>query len=179
MSRSTDNEPLRLEENNHLLASYDYPIHMHRPEGTAFRRYEGVEDADMELGSVTLPLIDMQRSNSHEEEFFTGIPNPIHSPYSGLQQSASHIFYDFRQWINGPQPPRSFKIRPVLSRIQNAPMAFLHNHFPELYQRFWLLLIICFLWVSLFSGILSTSLSGCQVFGYGTPVRLSCDSRFW
>lgn len=179
MSRSTDNEPR--EENDHLLASHGDPRYKRVPTSPNFRRHEVVEDADIELGSPTLPAINVESpiSNIHEEDFFTYSPNSIHSHHSSFKKSAARIFYDLCQWVKGPQSPRQSKISPFLPRLQNAPIDFLHKHFPERNQRYWLLLIICFLWVGLFSGVLSTSLSGCQVFGYNTPVRLSCVSRFW
>lgn len=183
MSRSTDDEPPRLEENDHLLASYSHPMHIPVSKGTTFRRHEGIEDADIELGSPTLPLtgIESPIPNTHEEDSFTGIPNLIHSRHShgGIKESAAHIFDGLCQWVKGPQPPRPFKMSPFLPWFQNAPIIFLHKHLPERNQRFGLLLIVCFLWVSVFSGVLSASLSRCQVFGYNTPVRLSCNSRFW
>lgn len=156
-------------------------MHMHVSTNTTFRRHEGIKDADIELGSPALSLIGIESpiSNTHEEDFLTDVPNLTHPHHSGLKKSAVHIFYDLYQWVKGPQPPRPFKISPLLPRLQNAPTVFLHKHFPERNQRFWLLLIICVLWVSLFSGVLSASLSGCQVSGYNTPVRLSCVSRFW
>lgn len=117
--------------------------------------------------------------HAQEEGLLTARPTPKYSHHDGPKTSTARIFHALYRWIKGPRPPRPFKIRPILPELQNVPPALLQKYFPSQKQKFWLLVMFYFLWLSVSLGVLSISLSGCKVPGYETPVRLSCVSRFW
>lgn len=81
------------------------------------------------------------------------------------------------RWAQGPRPPRTFKIRPLLPQV--AHLDLLHKVFPRWRHKVCLLLTFYLLWLVVFTLTLSTSLSRCRIPGYGAPVRLSCVARFW
>ena len=179
MLGSPINDILGLEEDNCLLPSSDSRSHDRTGRGPQYRDW--IADQDIELGSITSAPIDIETPNSqaHQENYITGSLNSLDAPGTGLKNSAASIFYALSRWVKGPRPSRPFKIEPILPRIQNIPIAFLDKYFPGRKQRSCLLLILCLLWIILFSAVLSTSISGCQISGYPTPIRLSCGSRLW
>ena len=93
--------------------------------------------------------------------------------------AAARAFYAVEQWVRGPQPPRPYRVTPILSQLQTFPLNSFRRFFPRGQQRFCLLVAIFLLWSIIFVGLLSISVLGCQIPGYRTPVRLSCISRFW
>ena len=179
MSSSADDNLPSHEVNDHLLESSSYPLKA--VNGRTPRYRDGIEDAYTGHISPSLSLDEPENrvSQVYEEGFLTERPNPICSLYGGPKESAARVFHALCRWVKGPRPPRPFKIKPILPQLQNLPLAFLHKHFPGRRQRIWLLIIFYFLWGGVFLGVLSMSISGCQVPGYKTPVRLSCVSRFW
>ncbi|KAF2021133.1 hypothetical protein BU24DRAFT_15461 [Aaosphaeria arxii CBS 175.79] len=82
-------------------------------------------------------------------------------------------------WTKGPQPPRPWKIRPFLPRIQYAPIQFLQNYFPKRKHKVILLIFFYFCWLLSFGLVLHRSAFAADVPGYGSPVRLRCNDRFW
>lgn len=77
-----------------------------------------------------------------------------------------------------PQAPRPHTIRPVFRQLQIAPILYLQRATSRKTQ-FWLLISFYLVWGLILLGALSNSVFGCQIAGYGSPVRLSCVSRFW
>ncbi|EME43545.1 hypothetical protein DOTSEDRAFT_89368 [Dothistroma septosporum NZE10] len=82
-------------------------------------------------------------------------------------------------WVKGPQPPRIYKITPILPKIQHAPIELLDRCAPKRIHRFWLLMALYASWLLVFSLMLWRSAFAAEVPGYGTPVRLSCAARYW
>lgn len=168
-----------LEEDGRLLAFSDSRSHDRTRNGPRYR--DRIEDQDIELGSISSASVGIETpySQAHEDNFST---DSLHSPDShdnGPKKSAAYIFRVLPRWVKGPQPSRPFKIEPILPRFQNIPIAFLDEYFPGRKQRFCLLLILCLLWITLFSAVLSSSISGCHISGDHTPIRLSCISKLW
>lgn len=179
MSSSVDDEPPSLEENSCLLPSSDSPLH--DPTGEAPRYRDGIEDQDIELGSISSPPISIENRTSqvHGENFITGPLNPLCSRYTGPKRSAAPIFYALYQWVKGPQPSRPFKIGPILPQLQNIPIAFLDKYFPGRKQRSWLLIISCLLWIILFRPSCLHQYMAVTYLDTNPPIRLSCVSRLW
>ncbi|KAL6713895.1 hypothetical protein ACLMJK_008389 [Lecanora helva] len=100
-------------------------------------------------------------------------------PTSPLLHSCYRRWRTFCRWSQGPQSPRQFKIKPFQPQLQNAPLAILQRALPTRKKKLWLFIIFSFIWAYLSLAILYSSVSGCQVPGYETPIRLSCVSRFW
>ena len=114
-----------------------------------------------------------------EEGFITSRPNRAITHYGRPMESVARLLLHIGRWVQGPRPPRPYKIDPVLPRVQTILLAFLQKIFPKRRQQFWLLGAIFLLWVFVFLGIMSRSILGCRIPGHETPARLSCVSRFW
>ena len=82
-------------------------------------------------------------------------------------------------WVKGPQPPRTYIITPFFPKIQHAPIALLDRYAPKKMQRFWLLISIYACWLLAFSIVLWKSSISAEVPGYGAPLRLGCQARYW
>ncbi|KAF4556588.1 LCCL domain-containing protein [Elsinoe fawcettii] len=82
-------------------------------------------------------------------------------------------------WIKGPQPPRPFKITPILPGVQHAPLRLLDRYAPKRAQRAWLLAFFWAAWLLAFSLIQWKSSFASEIPGYGAPARLSCGARYW
>ena len=113
-----------------------------------------------------------------EEALLTRHPSPLPPPQNVFTAPLKRIFWTLGKWIKGPQPPRRYNIKPVFPWLQIAPVLHLHR-LTSKKTRFWLLISFCLLWGLAFLGTLGNSVFGCQVAGYGPPIRLSCVSRFW
>ena len=84
-----------------------------------------------------------------------------------------------KEWVKGPQPPRIYTINPLFSKVQYAPIALLDRFAPKKAQRFWLLVFAYATWLLAFSLVLRQSSFAAQISGYGTPLRLGCQARYW
>lgn len=168
-----------LKEDDRLLPFSDCPSH--DPLGKSPRYRDRITDGDIELGTISSASVGIETPSlqAHEENLLTGSLDPPDSDDTGRKTTVASIFHVFSRWMKGPRPSRPFKIKPILSHVQNSPIAFLDRYLPRREQRFCLLLIVCLLWIVSFSAVLSTSISGCHISGYHTPVRLSCVSRLW
>ena len=113
-----------------------------------------------------------------EEILLTRCLNHPPSTRNVFAAPLERTFRALAEWMKGPQPPRIYTIEPVFSRLQLAPVHCLRR-LTSKRTRFWLLTGFCALWTLPFLAVLSNSAFGCQVEGYGSPVRLSCTSRFW
>jgi len=83
------------------------------------------------------------------------------------------------KWSKGPDPPRIWKITPILPKIQTAPIVILDRYLPKQKHRFWLLMACCFCWAVCFVAVLNKSAFTSEIAGYGPPASLSCTARFW
>lgn len=92
-----------------------------------------------------------------------------------LQRTWIHV----KTWIKGPQPPRPWKINPLLPKIQTAPIRFIDTFFPKKKHRVALLVIFYAAWILSFGLVLHRSAFTADVPGYGAPVRIGCTDRFW
>ena len=179
MSTSPDDEPPSLEEDDHLLTSSRYPMDVLK--GGTPRYRDGIQHANTGQSSASFPfdISEGRISHAQEEAFLTARPNSIDSRNGRAKKSAVRILHALCRWAKGPRPPRPFRIKPILPQLQNVPLAFLQRYIPGRQQKVWLFMIFYLLWVCVFLAVLSISVSGCQVPGYRTLVRLSCVSRFW
>lgn len=82
-------------------------------------------------------------------------------------------------WVQGPQPPRIYSITPFFPKVQHAPIALLDRYAPRKIHRFWLLVALYAYWLLAFSLVLYKSSFSAQIPGYGTPLRLGCQARYW
>ena len=82
-------------------------------------------------------------------------------------------------WLKGPEPPRAWKIRPFLPRVQRLPLRLVDKFLPKQWQRVVALFIFYVCWVVTFGAVLHESSVVEDVDGYGSPALLSCGSTFW
>ena len=79
-------------------------------------------------------------------------------------------------WINGPHPPRTFKIKPWIRGHPRQPDKVLQRYRLKAWHAF---AALGSLWLLTFCGILVWSATSCTVEHHGDPLRLSCVSRLW
>jgi hypothetical protein len=82
-------------------------------------------------------------------------------------------------WICGPSPPHEYQINPWLARWQTAPDRLIKRYFPSKKSKVALLLAALLVWGVVFISILHASVTGQEIPGHGSPVKLSCWSRLW
>ena len=117
--------------------------------------YEAVEETNLTLQSLYPKLI----------------PDIFAAPLK-------RAYYALTTWVIGPQPPRVYTIQPAFRYLQIAPIQLLRRYSSQK-TRVWLLLSIYIVWATIFLGTLGISVFGCQTADYRSPLRLSCNSRFW
>ncbi|KAJ0415074.1 LCCL domain-containing protein [Aspergillus carlsbadensis] len=82
-------------------------------------------------------------------------------------------------WIRGPSPPHKYRINPWLARWQTAPDRLIERYFPSKKSKVALLLAALLIWGVVFISVLHASVTGQEIPGHGSPVKLSCWSRLW
>lgn len=82
-------------------------------------------------------------------------------------------------YMNGPDPPRIWKIRPILPRLQQFPLRLVDRICPRRWQRILALFIFCVCWIATFGAVLHKSSVADVVDGYGQPILIQCGSTFW
>ncbi|KAJ4293595.1 hypothetical protein N0V90_008878 [Kalmusia sp. IMI 367209] len=82
-------------------------------------------------------------------------------------------------WVRGPQPPRPWRIRPLLPKVQRAPLQLLDRYVPKRKHKVILLIIFYFAWFLSFSLVLHRSAFAADIPGYGSPVNIRCTDRLW
>lgn len=82
-------------------------------------------------------------------------------------------------WVKGPNPPRIYTITPFFPKVQQAPLRLLDRYAPKRIHRFWLLILVYACWLLSFSLVLRASSVAESIPGHGSPIRLSCSSRYW
>ena len=83
------------------------------------------------------------------------------------------------EWMKGPDPPRTWKISPILPQVQNLPLALLDHYAPKRKQRILLLAALYFCYLLVFISVLHHSAFSDEVPGYGTPTNIGCTDTFW
>ncbi|EOD46866.1 LCCL domain-containing protein [Neofusicoccum parvum] len=96
-----------------------------------------------------------------------------------VPKSLQRVVNSVATWVKGPQPPRPYKITPFFPQIQEAPPRLLDKYLPKRKQKAWLLVAFYALWLLCFSLVLRKSAFSTEIGDYGSPVRLTCLSRFW
>lgn len=92
-----------------------------------------------------------------------------------LQRSSSTVW----SWLKGPDPPKIWKIRPFLPRLQHLPLRLVDKICPRQWQRILSLLIFYICWIATFAAVLQKSSVINDVNGYGEPLLISCGAVFW
>lgn len=82
-------------------------------------------------------------------------------------------------WLRGPNPPRLWKIRPLLPRLQQLPLRLVDKLLPRQWQRIAALFVYYVCWIATFAAVLHKSSVVDDVNGYGQPILISCGAVFW
>ena len=174
MSTSSDDE-----SNDHPLTLSSYSMNVLNDRASQY--HDGIKDAN--TGHVTSNLSfnpsEHQNPQAQEEGLLITPFNSLIPHRQTSKNSTVRVYHGLLDWVKGPQPPRAFKIQPILPQLQKAPLVVLHKYFPSRRQKRWLLIVSYVLWIALFLSVLFSSVSGCQLSGYESPLRLSCVSRLW
>ncbi|CEL03057.1 Putative LCCL domain protein (AFU_orthologue; AFUA_5G08630) [Aspergillus calidoustus] len=117
---------------------------------------------------------DREQSTS-EPLLPTSSYRPAQEPTRRFTCTASGIW----DWICGPEPPHKYRINPWLARWQTAPDRLIERYFPGKKSKVALLLAALLVWGVVFISILHASVTGQEIPGHGSPVKLSCWSRLW
>jgi hypothetical protein len=107
---------------------------------------------------------------------------PVQKPHHAHKYIPSRLQDGWRMvatWVKGPQPPRPWKIRPFFPKFQSAPVRLLSTLFPKRKHKIVLLIIFYACWLLSFSLVLHRSAFSADVPGYGSPIRIRCEDRFW
>ena len=83
------------------------------------------------------------------------------------------------RWARGPQPPRPYKIEPILPSVQRLPLKLLDRYFPKRKQKVYLLVVHHLFWLLAFVLLLRRSAFSTEVQDYGAPLTLSCEASLW
>lgn len=82
-------------------------------------------------------------------------------------------------YLRGPEPPRRWKIRPFVPRVQQLPLRLVDTFCPRQWQRTIVLFLFYVCWIATFGAVLHKSSVADDVNGYGQPIRVSCGGVFW
>ncbi|KAF2140398.1 uncharacterized protein K452DRAFT_230799 [Aplosporella prunicola CBS 121167] len=140
--------------------------------------HEYRDDATSTFGSDTTAT-----NNLHLDDFpdYDGV-NDLNVPPKApgyVPKSVQRFVNAAGTWIKGPQPPRPYKITPFFPAIQTAPQRLLDRYAPKRKQKVWLLVGFYVTWFLCFSLVLRKSAFSSEIEGYGSPVRITCTTRFW
>ncbi|KAH8731730.1 hypothetical protein GQ44DRAFT_264368 [Phaeosphaeriaceae sp. PMI808] len=123
--------------------------------------------------SPDLIALSHTSSEEHDEE---------QEPYHGnkyIPPRLHRVWQTTVVWVKGPNPSRPWKIHPYFPSIQTAPIRFLDNYFPKRKHKILLLIFFYFCWLLTFGLVLHRSAFAADIPGYGSPVRIRCEDRFW
>ncbi|KAF1969368.1 hypothetical protein BU23DRAFT_557682 [Bimuria novae-zelandiae CBS 107.79] len=84
-----------------------------------------------------------------------------------------------KSWVEGPQPPRPWSIRPLFPTVQRAPLQLLDRYFPKRKHKVTLLIVFYVAWFLSFSLVLHRSAFTADIPGHGSPVNIRCTDRLW
>lgn len=82
-------------------------------------------------------------------------------------------------YLKGPEPPRIWKIRPFLPRLQHLPLLLVDKLCPQQWQQILALFVFYVCWIATFAAVLHKSSAAGTVPGYGQPILIQCGSTFW
>jgi hypothetical protein len=83
------------------------------------------------------------------------------------------------KWLQGPEPPRPWQIRPLLPPIQHLPLRLVDRLLPRRWQRAIVLLIFYVCWIATFGAVLNESSAVDDIGGQGPPFLVGCGASFW
>ena len=83
------------------------------------------------------------------------------------------------RWLRGPEPTTTWKIRPLLPRVQHLPLRLVDKLLPRQWQRAVALLVFYVCWIATFGAVMHESSAVDEVDGQGSPLLVGCGSSFW
>lgn len=82
-------------------------------------------------------------------------------------------------WLRGPEPPRPWKMRPLLPRVQQIPPRLVDRFLPRRWQRAIVLLVFYICWIVTFGAVMHKSSAVDDIGGQGSPFLVGCGGSFW
>lgn len=83
------------------------------------------------------------------------------------------------KWLQGPEPPRMWKIRPLLPRVQHLPLRLVDRLLPRQWQRGIVLSVFYVCWIVTFGAVMHKSSAVEDIGGQGSPFLVGCGGSFW
>lgn len=171
MVNAVDHTSALPEENAHLLNSIS-PVRASNGIGLDYVQGKPSRDFAFSDSTQSEPL-EFQEAGTYDDWI-----EPVSSLPQRGASSRQTFFQRIVQWLQGPQPARPFKIRPILPDIQLRHLVWSQERFPRRSLQVIFYAGACCLWALVFLGILRYTLSYCNI-NDNYPSRLSCTSRFW
>lgn len=124
----------------------------------------------------------LSTSNSSTDD--TSHQSGAHRPWvmkcrNTLPTPALRLLDKMTAWINGPNPPKPWRINPFLEPVQMAPIRVFRMLVPSKKLRFCIAVVLWILWLIGFIAIISRTSSNDMFANGSTPVELSCISSIW
>ena len=135
----------------------------------------------------SIPLVDLEhgsRGPTTNDEINSDLSDSTLS--SPVEDTPFHPHAERRRtawdravaWLEGPSPPRPYRIKPLFERLQTLPLYILDKIVPSKWQKYPPIAGICFLWLLMFVSILHRSNAGNPTTLDGL-LRASCISTLW
>ncbi|KAI0024565.1 hypothetical protein F4780DRAFT_607879 [Xylariomycetidae sp. FL0641] len=141
-----------------------------------------ISDSSLDVAEP-VALVDTSDDESHHPD---DPPTPRFMQDEGSWKRWKWVPYRVRRpgkalihWAQGPEPPKIWTIRPLLPRVQRAPLRLLDILVPKKKYRVLLLLALCAAWILTFSLVLWHGETASDVQGWGQPVDISCGATYW
>lgn len=83
------------------------------------------------------------------------------------------------RWLRGPDPVRTWKIRPLFPRVQHLPLRLVDRLLPRQWHRATALLVFYVCWIATFGAVMHKSSAVDAIDGQGSPFLVGCGASFW
>ncbi|KAI2602037.1 hypothetical protein GGR54DRAFT_555753 [Hypoxylon sp. NC1633] len=83
------------------------------------------------------------------------------------------------RWMQGPQSPKIWKIRPLFPVVQHAPLDVLNKLLPNRTHQILLYMGYVAVWIVVFAIVLWRGQVASEVGTYGTPTDIGCGTTYW
>lgn len=82
-------------------------------------------------------------------------------------------------WVRGPPNPTRYTIKPLLPKVQHAPIWLVNKVAPRRWHKAVLALIYVALWVTAFALVVQHAGQTTAIEDFGVPTSLGCGSAYW
>lgn len=114
------------------------------------------------------------------------LPTPVQAPrrprrwnWNWVPSPARRTGNAVATWARGPPNPTCYTIKPLLPKVQHAPIWLLNKVAPRRWHKGILTVVYFAIWITAFALVVQYAGRTVQIEGYGTPSSLSCGSSYW